>query len=123
MYESKIIIANVVRDKDRNSEDFGEWIYAEKVAEIDLGCMGYGNGWKELFTTKIDFELFVDNMDCSTREDKYGDIMKVADLKAIIKWLEDHSEITPRRTRTLLAMLKSLNPLEWDELHIVHYGY
>ncbi|MDE5994683.1 MAG: hypothetical protein K2G60_04135 [Oscillospiraceae bacterium] len=123
MYESKIIIANVIRDKNKKSDTFGKSMYAEKAAEISLGGMGGNNGWKNLFTTEIDFELYVDNIDNSTREDTYGEIMKEGDLQSIIKWLEDHSEILHSRTRTLLAMLKSLNPQEWDELHIVHYGY
>lgn len=60
-YESRIMIVNAHREHDEKSENFGKVYYAEIVANIRLGCMGYNNGWRELFAKEIDFELYVDS--------------------------------------------------------------
>lgn len=124
MYESKIIIANAHREQDTKSENYGKVYHAETVIEFNLGCMGYGNGWRELFTTEIDFDLFIEDMDTPTRTDKYGKIMKESNLETVIEWLEAWSDVkTYRCTPPFLAALKAIDPGCWDELHIVHYGY
>lgn len=123
-YESKIIIANTHREKDKKSEDFGKAYYAEIVAVFNLSCMGYNNGWKELFNKEIDFELYIEDGDNATRIDKYGEVMKEAELGAVVEWLENWADTnTYRRTPPFFAALKALDPGAWDELHIVHYGY
>lgn len=127
-YESKIIIANAHRETNKESEDFGKVYYAEKVMEINLGCMGYNNGWRELFNEEIDFELFIEDEDHSTRTDKYGAVMQEGELESVIQWLENIApawwgEKTYRRLPPLLGALKALKPEDWDELHIVHFGY
>ncbi len=123
-YESKIIIANAHRENNEKSDDFGKVYYAEIVTVFNLSCMGYNNGWKELFDKEIDFDLYIEDGDHATRTDKYGEIMKEAELGAVIEWLEKWADTnTYRRTPPFLAALKTLDPGAWDELHIVHYGY
>lgn len=82
-YESRIMIVNALREKNPKSENFGKVLYADIVADIYLGCMGYNNGWQELFTKEIDFELFAENDEETTKEDKYGKIMKEGNIKTI----------------------------------------
>lgn len=123
-YESKIIIANARREYNADMEDFLKVYYAEIVAVFNLSCMGYNNGWKELFDKEIDFDLYIEDGDHATRTDKYGEVMKEAELGAVIEWLEKWADTnTYRRTPPFLAALKALDPGAWDELHIVHYGY
>lgn len=123
-YESKIIIANAHREHNEKSKDFGKVYYAEIVAVFNLSCMGYNNGWIELFNKEIDFDLYIEDGDNATRTDKYGEVMKEAELGAIIEWLEKWSNTNAyRRTPHFIAALKALDPGAWDELHIVRYGY
>lgn len=127
-YESRIIIANAHREQNPKSEHYGEVYYAEAVVDIRLGCMGYNNGWRELFTKEIDFDLYVDSEDKATREDKYGNTMKEGDFESVVQWLENTAsalwENNPyRRIAPLLGALKGFDPTQWDELHVVHYGY
>lgn len=127
-YESRIMIVNAHREHDEKSENFGKVYYAEIVANIRLGCMGYNNGWRELFAKEIDFELYVDSDNETTMTDKYGETLKEGDIEAIIAWLENVApafwEDKPyRRIAPLLGLLKGLDPKAWEELHIVHYGY
>ena len=111
--ESRVMVVNAFRDNDSKSKNFGEVIYAEIVADLYLGCMGYNNGWNELFDKDIDFD---------------GDIMKEGNIKDIIGWLENVAPVYwgkkgYRRIPPFLGLLKGINPTDWDELHIVHYGY
>lgn len=126
--ESRVMVVNAFRDNDSKSKNFGEVIYAEIVADLYLGCMGYNNGWNELFDKDIDFDLYAENDDEATREDKHGDIMKEGNIKDIIGWLENVAPVYwgkkgYRRIPPFLGLLKGINPTDWDELHIVHYGY
>lgn len=124
--ESRIMIVNVLRDKNPKSENFGKVLYADIVVDIYLGCMGYNNGWQELFTKEIDFELFAENDEETTKEDKYGEIMKEGNIKTIIEWLENVAPVSLKKYRRIppfLGLLKGIAPAEWDELHVVHYGY
>lgn len=127
-YESRIMIVNAHREKNPENKDFGKVYYAEIVANIRLGCMGYNNGWRELFTKEIDFDLYAENSNETTREDKYGEVMKEGDIENIVAWLENVAPVfwgnNPyRRVKPLLGLLKGFDPARWEELHVVHYGY
>lgn len=118
-YESRIFVVNRVK------HDFvtGNYVWGEKIADIKMSCMG--NGFSDLFTEKIDYELYVDNSDESTQTDKYGAVMTYTDRNTVIDYLEE--EITNgnnyRRLTVLLGLLKGFDETQWDELQVVHYGY
>lgn len=52
-YESRIMIVNALREKNPKSENFGKVLYADIVADIYLGCMGYNNGCKNFLLKKL----------------------------------------------------------------------
>ena len=123
-YESKVIIANTHRETNKKDKNYGKVYYAEILCVFNLSCMGSTNGWRSLFNKEIDFELFIEDGDHSTKEDKYGAVMKEADIQEVIQWLETKgAEMNYRRVPPILASLKAINPEQWDELHVVHYGY
>lgn len=122
-YESRLYIVDVHRNKQEGSKDFGKVYFAERIATLELSCMGYTNGWKDLFDKPIDYKIFVTD-DEDTNKDKYGEIMKSADFDKVIHWLETKgAEEHYRRIAPVLGMLKGFNRSEWDELQIVHFGY
>lgn len=123
-YESRVYIVNVIRENDPKSEDYGKARAAEIISQFNLSSMGYNNGWRELFNKPIDFEIYAEDGDVATSEDKYGAHLQAGDLGAIIDWLEAWPDTrTYRRIPPFLAALNAINPGEWDELKIVHYGY
>lgn len=123
-YESKVYIVNVFSHNDVLLDGTIRKGYGEIVAMVDMCKMGYNNGWKELFTKPIDYEIYAENGDESTGEDKYGDSIKSGDLTKIIAWLEYQIKIDDyRRLKPLLAILKAFDPDEWKDLQILHYGY
>lgn len=122
-YESRIYIVEVNRDKNNNKVT-----YAENIAAFNLCCMGYSNGWCELFKTPIDYDLYTDSGKIT--KDCYGEHLKSADIDTVIEWLENYKELEfqgkaehYRGIDTLLATLKGFNKSAWSELQIVHYGY
>lgn len=122
-YESKIIIVD--RRVNKNSKGEIIYLYGEKLADMMMGCMGYNNGWKELFQTPIDYTLYIENEDKATNNDKYGEHLKYTTISNVIEWLE--KEIARgndyRRLKPLLGLLKGFDEQEWTELQIIHYGY
>lgn len=124
-YESRIYVVDVHREKDKDNPNYGKVYYAERIAAFNLGCMGYTNGWRELFAEIIDYELYEENSDNKINTDKYGARLTSADFEKVIKWLEQWCESGKhyRRIAPVLAMLKGFDRSEWDDLQIIHYGY
>lgn len=117
-YGSKIFIVNVHRDEENAP------IFADILAEFRMGCMGEHNGWTGLFTTKADFRIFAETGEEDTDVDMYGEPIRYGDPAKIIRWLEEREGTEHyRRIPALLAALKAINPEEWEELRVVHYGY
>lgn len=115
-YESKIFVVNTVHGFSN------EYIYAETIATIRMGCMT--PDFHKLFRTEIDYEIYAEDDNHATSTDRYGDRIKSAKIKDVIKWLE--SEVIKddyRRLRPLLGLLKGFNEEQWDELEVLHYGY
>lgn len=136
-YESKIYIVNVLSHKhtvinpdtqkpylDKNGEPMIDNGYGQIVAMIDMCKMGYDNGWRELFTKEIDYQIYAENGNESTNKDCYGEHIKSGDINAIIAWLENQiKKDNYRRLKPLLYLLKAFNPEEWDDLQVLHYGH
>lgn len=100
--------------------------YAEKIAIFDCSCMGYNNGWKELFNKPFDCTLYLEDGDTEVEKDCYGEELKCADFSAVIEWLEKEVKKSDyRRLKPLLGLLKSFDLSQWTdgEMLIVHYGY
>ena len=116
-YESKIIIV------DRH--DNGHFVFAEKLAEINMSKMGYGNGWREMFVNPVDYKLFINSCDEDTDEDCYGEHLKSTNVQTVIAWLESeiHKGNKYRRLPILLSLLKGFDESQWEQLQVVHYGY
>ena len=121
-YESRIYIVEVTRKTDKQKQMFGENEYAEKIAIFNLCCMGYDNGWRELFTKPVDFQLFAENGDDPLTKDLYGEPLKYADFDTVIRWLEAGGESDYRRTAPFLALLKGFERSKWQDLCVVHFG-
>lgn len=123
-YESRIYVIDVHREKKKGHKDYGKVRYAEKIVTFNLSCMGYTNGWKNLFNKPIDYKIYADNGDETFDTDRYGERLKSADLGEVIHWLETRgNDQHYRRIAPVLGMLKGFDISEWDELQIVHYGY
>lgn len=135
-YESKLVIAKVSKV---TKVETGETLFAfgEIIAEINMSKM-YSD-FPNIFTNAVDYDVFIDNEDEPTTEDKYGDKLKAADVQTVINYIErkiaEGEEY--RRLKPCLAFLKALNTEEWKQdiesgkskdrsttkLQVVHYGY
>lgn len=86
---------------------------------------------KFYFTDRINGtprELTMDEVHQYLSEGQIREAIEEGDREAIIDWLENTApafwENNPyRRIAPLLGALKGIEPTQWDELHIVHYGY
>ena len=123
-YESKIIVM------DRKEYTIGKIkdAYASKIAEFDLcnmGCIKFNEKYfNELFTNKIDFNVFVNNEPVTT--DCYGDDLKYTHISNVLEWLyESQKKEKYRRVTPLISYLETLknDSVSWNEIVIVHYGY
>lgn len=115
-YESRIFIVN--RNEIRN-----DYVYGDKIADIKMSKM-YSE-FVDLFDKKIDYELYIDNGDESTKIDKYGDVMTYTSCEIVIDYLEElvANGENYRRIGLLLGLLKGIDESQWDEIQVVHYGY
>lgn len=119
-YESRVIIV------DRNEierKDGMPYVWAEQIADVKMSKMY--DGFTDLFDKEIDYELFIDNGDETTKTDKYGVVMRYTDCKTVIDYLEkliaDGEDY--RRLTVLLGLLKGFNEGQWNDIQVVHYGY
>ena len=119
-YESRVIIVdrNEVERKDGIS-----YVWAETIADVKMSSMY--NGFTELFDKEVDYEIFIDNIDESTKTDKYGKVMTYTDCKTVINYLEKliTNGENYRRLTVLLGLLRGFNEEEWRDIQVVHYGY
>lgn len=119
-YESRVFVVNrnEIKRKDGMS-----YIWGEKIADVKMSCMY--DGFTDLFDKEVDYELYIDNEDESTKTDKYGAIMTYTDCKTVIDYLEKliANGENYRRLTVLLGLLKGIDESQWDEIQVVHYGY
>ena len=122
-YESKLVLVNVM------GFGFMGRNYAEVVAEVNCSCMGpeFFSFWREN-STPIGYDVYIEDENEPTREDKYGAPLTEAPIGAVLDWLksEEAGELkTYRRAKLLVGLLKSIKPKDWEDedLRLVHYGY
>ena len=119
-YESRVFVVNRSELENKSGETY---VYAEKIADVKMSCMG--SGFTGLFDKKIGYKLYVDNGDEATQTDKYGNTMTYTDCKTVITYLENliADGENYRRLTMLLGLLKGIDETQWDDIQIVHYGY
>ena len=131
-YESRLIVV----DRWETEEVSRKFAFGDTLVRIDLCKMGYdlvdGKGFTEIFTDKIDFNLYEESFNDEEYEadkdaykkDRYGDWCKMTDLDTVIEWLEK-ANMDYRRARLCLAILKDIkaNEQDYGDIRVVHYGY
>jgi hypothetical protein len=120
-YESKLYVMNEKEypyPEDYNGEKDG---YNQTIAVFDMGCMPMN--FKSIFTEDLKYPLY-DESDEIITEDKYGDKPVKADIKPVIDYLYNLIQTDDyRRLKPLYAFLTALQPEQWDNLIVIHYGY
>ena len=114
-YESKVYIV------ERSEHE--TYVYGEVVATYDL-CKVMYDGWRELFKTPIDFDIFADDGETAIKEDMYGDSLKYApldDVKEYIGGLMKKSDY--RRLAPFYGLLNGFDESKWRQLVVVHFGH
>ena len=115
-YESRLCIVKAFKSMN----------YAEIIARFDCSNMGYGNGWRELFSKPFNCAMYADDGNTQIKEDCYSDELKYADFPSVIAWLEKEIRKNDyRRLKPLLSLLKGFDLSQWPDgdMQIVHYGY
>lgn len=115
-YESRLYIVNECNTSN----------YAQVIAVFNCAKMGYSNGWRELFNSPLESEMYAEDGNTLIEKDKYGERVKSADFPTVIEWLEKEVLTNEqRRLKPLLALLKGFDLSQWaeGEMRIVHFGY
>ena len=118
-YESKVFITETYECNN----------YHRIVASMDLCCMGYDRGWRELFNKPFEGEVYIENGNVPTTEDRYGAKLKWATIREVYDWCIRHKIDDGRtywRQEMLEALLRSMifelgNGVE--HFKVIHYGY
>jgi hypothetical protein len=112
-YESKIYIINYHEKTD----------WAELICSVNMSNMGSNNGWRELFKNKIPYYFY--DGDSKIETDKYGEpLTYTSNIQNVVDWLEKEIKTNNyRRLPILLNLLKGFKLENWDDIHIIHYGY
>ena len=114
MVEHKIIIVDRITDGIQSHHGI-------VIAEFKLGIL---NNFENIFTTPIDFDLYIDGGDTITREDKYGSHCKMASISTVLRELTKYNaENSYRRLKPCIGLLLGFDEKEWNDLEVVHYGY
>lgn len=118
-YESRVYVVNVHRHPEIDGTT-----YAEKIAAVNMCKVDYNSGFRELFTTDIDYKLFKDDGNTEFDADSYGEHMKSCAVEKVIAWLEDQMQHDNyRRLSVLYGLLKGFDTAAWPNIEIVHFGY
>ena len=120
-YESKLVVVNVYNSYYRDRP------YAEVVAEVNCSVMGHEfYDFVKKNGKPIDFDVYIDEEDAPTTEDKYGVALKEIPIDECIEFLKTDADLkTYRRAKVLRGLLTSFKPKDWvgDDIRLVHYGY
>ena len=120
-YESKLIIAKGFNDKNDGTG------YHSKVVTIDMCRMG-GDDWFSLFSKVFPGEVYIEDENKPTTEDKYGDRLTYATVREVYNWCQSHHNdktgFVYWRQSVLEAMLKEIILSGNDrDLLVIHYGH
>ena len=115
-YDTKLIV--VVKS---NSIQTSGTQWTEKIAEIDLACMGDGP-YSELVRVSPESTcaIFVNGVE--TNRDKHDDILKEMSIKDVLSALKKEGN-EYRRIKPAVGLLKGFEKNKWRDLVILHYGH
>lgn len=117
-YESRLYVVNKY---EKFSSEYRCW--GEVIAMFNL-CKVYDVSDKMRKYPETDCYIFADNGNTEIVEDKYDDVMKEIPIDDAIKIIEEASmNDSYRRYAPCLALLKSLDKSQWENLVVLHYGY
>lgn len=128
-YESKVYICNRISNN--------VYVYNEVIAAVDMCKIDYDNGWRDLFTKKLNGDFLGFDYDNPRNQDwenteilnAYDEPMTYADIDTVKEWVNKQIENGDdyRRLFILKAALDSFDKaqLESDraKLIVAHYGY
>ena len=117
-YESRIYIVNK-RDKfsfeDRSCGEVIAMINLCKVSDVSNKMREY---------PETDCFIYSDDGNTDIVEDRYGDVMKEIPIDDAIKIIEEAFMYDNyRRYASCIALLKSFDKSQWNNLVVLHYGY
>ena len=97
--------------------------FRQKIAMFDLCSVpDCYNKFRTYPATKLD--VYLENGDFKTTEDKYGDPIREIPIHDAIKIIADAAAVDDyRRYAPCLALLNSFDEKQWGELVVLHYGY
>lgn len=117
-YESRLYVVN---KHEKFSSEYRCW--GEVIAMFNL-CKAYGVSDKMRKYPETDCYIFADDGNTEIVEDKYDDVMKEIPIDDAIKIIEEVSmNDNYRRYAPCLALLKSFDKSQWENLVVLHYGY
>lgn len=132
-YESRLFIIN---RHETQFSDGSNWVWGQKLAEIELCCMGHSKNYvyfNSIFKTPIDFNLYEiedkeEYTDEDYRMDIYGSHCCYTSIDEVIKYLESRIEEgeTYWRLKPAIATLKAWkneNTGLTVEPIVVHWGH
>lgn len=121
-YESRLYVMNEKEFCYPDSYTGAKEGYNESIAVFDMGCMPMN--FKSIFTEDLKYPLYDTDGDTKIQDDKYGDKPVKAPVKAVIDYLYNLIQTDDyRRLKPLYAFLTALQPEQWDDLIVIHYGY
>ena len=116
-YESRLYVVN------KTNGDIGSRCWAEVIAMINL-CKVYDVSDKMRKYPETDCFIYADDGNTEIVEDRYDDVMKEIPIDDAIKIIEEASmNDNYRRYAPCLALLKSFDKSQWENLVVLHYGY
>ena len=121
-YESKLYVVNKWTIENMKDEKGNDYTSYEILGSINGSYLDID--FEKLFLKKFDGELY--DFVCSDyiKEDKYNRPLTYDTLDNVLNWVIGKKEIEHyRRYDLIYGMLNAINPKDWDEIIIVHYGY
>lgn len=122
-YESKVYLVDEHHSVQRVDPQQNKRNWSEVIAYVNMCAMG--TEFVRLFSTEFTGYFYADDGNTEVLEDKYGDKLTFSYLPPIIEFLENEIKEgnSYRRLPILLNLLKSINPENFEDIKLVHFGY
>lgn len=117
-YEVKLFVVDVTNYIDKKlKKNFGRII-----AEIDLSGLSVPD---EFFKQEANCCIYAEGGEIPVCRDKYGDPLKACtDLSGFIAWMKEEEEREHyRRLPPAIGLLGNIDPAEWGNIQVIHYGH
>lgn len=115
-YESRLYVA------EKSDYEYADYAFADMIARYDLCCApDVADAFLKYPATRC--HLY-DDMGEEITEDMYGNAIReipIDDAITIIKAAAKKEKY--RRFKPILTLLKALDPDEWGEIVVLHFGY